>query len=271
LPRRILSVAEYWHLLSLDAPTIAGLWSWLFIHAMHLHWSFAQSMLLPIGTWLIYVGDRILDGLGTQRDTLRHRHHFYARHRARFVSLAVVVGTILAWAVLTHMNRIAFQEDLWIGSLAFLYLFAVHQWKIRFPKELATAILFACATAVPAWSRLNGHPGKIFLAPAVALFAVLCWINCAGIERWEGGHPHPSTRWASLHMRWIATAIAVLSLAAALLAPSPGLAALYAAALLSSGLLLVLDVRSGQLKPLELRIGADAALLTPLALFLFSR
>jgi hypothetical protein len=271
LPFRFPNLAKYWHLLSLDAPTVAGLWSWLFLRAMHQHWSLVQSMLLPLGTWLIYVSDRILDGLRAQDDSLRDRHHFYARHRTGFVTSATVVGAFLVWAVLTHMNRVALREDLWIGSLAFLYLCAVHQWRIHFPKELATGILFACATAVPAWSRLHGPAGKIFLAPAVVLFALLCWINCAGIERWEGGDPHPTTRWASLHLRWIASAIALLSFAAALLAPSYSVAALYVAALVSSGLLLALDVRSSRLKPLQLRIGADAALLTPLALFLFAR
>ena len=61
--------------------------------------------------------------------------------------------------------------------------------------------------------------------------------------------------------------IALFSLAAALLAPSRGLMTVYLAALLSSGLLFVLDVRSSHLSPLHLRIAADAALLTPLAFF----
>ncbi len=101
------------------------------------------------------------------------------------------------------------------------------------------AILFAAATAVPAWSRLSaGTIGKEQLAPAIIFFALLCWINCVGIEKWEGGNPHAITRWASLHLRSIVTMTALFSLAAALLAPSRGLMAVYLAALLSSGLLL---------------------------------
>ena len=83
--------------------------------------------------------------------------------------------------------------------------------------------------------------GKEQLAPAVIFFAVLCWINCVGIEKWEAGNPHATTRWASLHLRPIVTMIALFSLAAALLAPSRGLMAVYLAALLSSGLLFALD------------------------------
>jgi len=47
--------------------------------------------------------------------------------------------------------------------------------------------------------------------------------------------------------------------------------AVYLAALLSSGLLFALDTRSSRLSPLQLRIAADAALLTPLAVFPFAR
>jgi hypothetical protein len=274
LSRRFYSLAAYWHLLSLDAPSIAGTWSWFFARAMHLHLSLMQWMLLPAGTWLIYVSDRILDGLGQNgRDQLRPRHHFYARHRLLFGFVSAIMAVALSWAVLTYMNPIAFRDDLWIGGLAAAYLLAVHRSRIEFPKELATAILFASATAVPAWSRLSSAPGrgKHALILAVLLFALLCWINCAGIEKWEGGRPHRSTRWVSVHLRSIASAIAMLALVAAVLAPTRGLAALYLAALGSSGALFLLDARSSRLPAMHVRIAADAALLTPLALVAWAR
>src|SRR5271156_21025 len=37
LAQRLYNLAEWWHLLSLDAPTVAALWSWFFARAMHLH------------------------------------------------------------------------------------------------------------------------------------------------------------------------------------------------------------------------------------------
>ena len=168
------------------------------------------------------------------------------------------------------MRPEALRDDVWVGLLALLYLFAVHRLAARrLPKELAVALIFAFATAVPAWSRL--HAGKGQLAPAVIFFALLCWINCVGIEKWEGGKFNATTRWAGLHLRAIVTMIALFSLVAALLAPSRGLMAVYLAALFSSGLLFALDTRSPHLSPLQLRIAADAALLTPLALFPFAR
>jgi hypothetical protein len=275
LAQRLYSLAESWHLLSLDAPTVAALWSWFFVRAMHLRLSLIQALLLPLGTWLLYVADRILDGLRHPHgDRLRERHHFHARHRTAFLGAASFLAVLWIWFIVTRMRPEAFRADSWIGLFALLYLLAVHCRTPGLPKELAVGILFAAATAVPAWSRLNGGSslGKEQLAPAILFFALLCWINCVGIDKWEGGnHPHALTRWAGLHLRLIVTMIALFSLAAALLAPSRGLMAVYLAALLSSGLLFALDVRSSHLSPMHLRIAADAALLTPLALFPFTR
>jgi hypothetical protein len=286
LAQRLYNLVEWWHLLSLDAPTVTALWSWFFARAMHLHMPPLQALLLALGTWLLYVADRILDGLRPQQgELLRARHHFHARHRTAFLWAASLLVLLLAWSVFTRMRPEALRDDSWIGVFALLYLFAVHRGTSTpwLPKELAVAILFAAATAVPAWSRLSagrlgsagGGLGKDQLAPAVVFFALLCWINCVVIEKWEAGpqpvrgKPHPTTRWASLHLRPIVTMIALFSLAAALRAPSRGLTAVYLAALLSSGLLLALDARSTHFSSLHLRIAADAALLTPLALFPF--
>jgi hypothetical protein len=280
LARRLSNLAKWWHLLSLDAPTVAALWSWFFARAMHLHLPFFQApLLLALGTWLLYVADRILDGLRQRQGDLRERHHFHARHRTAFLWAASLLLVVLAWFVVTRMPPEALRDDSWIGVFALLYLFAVHRMTNHgsapwLPKELAVAMLFAAATAVPAWSRLGTRNGiglgREQLAPAVAFFAMLCWINCVSIEKWEAGDPHSTTRWASLHLRQIVTMIALFSLAGALLAPSRGLMAVYLAALLSSGLLFALDARSSHFSALHLRIAADAALLTPLAFFPFA-
>jgi hypothetical protein len=270
LARRFYNLAHWWHLLSLDAPTVAAVWAWFFARAMRLHMPIFPALLLALGTWLLYVADRILDGL-RKDELLRERHHFHARHRTAFLVAASVLFVLLAYYVVTRMRPAALRDDLYIGVFALLYLLAVHRPAApsRLPKELAVAILFAAATAVPAWSRISA--GKEQMAPAVIFFALLCWINCVGIEKWEGGDPHPSTRWASVHLRSIVTMIALLALAAAVFAPSSGLTMVYLAALLSSGLLFALDMRSTRLSPLHLRIAADAALLTPLAVFPFAR
>jgi hypothetical protein len=271
--QRLANLATWWHLLSLDAPTVAALWAWFFAHAMHLHFTPLQAFPLAFATWLLYVSDRILDGLyPVNTQLLRERHHFHARHRLAFLLAGSLLLAFLAWAVATRMRPEALRDDLFLGLATLVYLFAVHhRHSPRLPKELAVAILFASATAVPAWSRLGAWPGKEQLAPAVLFFAGLCWINCVGIEKWESGQVHVTTRWAGLHLRAIVTIIALFSLAAALCAPTRGLMAVYLSAVLSSALLFVLDARSKHWSPLHLRIAADAALLTPLALLTVGR
>ncbi len=278
--------AEWWHLLSLDAPTVAGLWSWFFARAMHLRVPMLTALLLAGATWLFYVADRILDGLRTGYTELRERHIFHARHRRRFILAALVVAGPLLWLVLTHMTPAAIWEELLLAFFALLYLLFVHagngsgllgrpHW---LPKEMAVGILFAAATAAPAWSRLTVYPDlvKARLAQAVILFAVLCWINCVAIEKWEAGNrmplgtrpgarAHASTRWAATHLRPVVSLIAIFFIVAAGLAPTPNLTAVYLAGLLSSCLFLALDTRHSLFYPLFLRIAADAALLTPVA------
>ena len=248
---------------------------------MHLHLPLLPALLLGAGTWLLYVADRVLDGLRLEGSgLLRERHHFHARHRTAFVTAAFLLSLPLAWCACTRMRADALLDNLCIGTFVVVYLLVVHRGGrvalSRLPKEVAVAAIFAAATAVPAWSRLSVRREQ--LIPAVAFFALLCWVNCVGIDKWEAlaiaplsVRAHATTRWAGLHLRSIVTIIALFAVAAALLAPSRGLMAVYLAAMLSSGLLYVLDSLSSRLPALPLRIAADAALLTPLAFVPFAR
>ena len=286
---RRYNFVERWHLLSLDAPTVAALWSWLFARAMHLRMPLLSILLLATATWLLYVADRILDGLRLGQTELRERHIFHARHRRAFVLTALIFAVLLVWMIFTHMYSQALKDDLFLSVFALLYFFFVHA-SSRFghiprpgwmPKELVVGIIFAAATAVPTWSRMGKYSDldKARLVEAILLFAMLCWINCVAIEKWETGWPvalesstfpavHRSTRWAAAHLQSIVVAIALFSLVAAWFARPSGLGEVYFAAFLSSGLFLGIDARRSLFSPLSLRIAADAALLTPMAVFL---
>lgn len=256
-------------------------WSWSFARAMRLQIPPAAPLILGIATWLLYAADRILDGLRTEHpERLRERHLFHARHRGRFLLAAIVLGTFSIWMMLHRMYARTLTDDLLLSIFALLYFSAVHlassfagrrstQW---LPKELAVGAIFAAAAAIPAWSRLGvlSNIPRAWLVMAVVLFGLLCWINCVAIEKWEAGNrgtgsAHISTRWAAQHLAEIAIGIGGMSVAAAWLAPTRGLMALYLASLLSSGFLLALETRRSRFSPLTLRIAADAALLTPLA------
>lgn len=294
-------VLHYWHLLSLDAPSVATLWAFSFARALHLALPAASLLLLFAGTWLLYIADRILDGLRQNDARLRERHLFYIRNRAAVLAAAIPVSIFLAWLIFAHMLPAARRDDLILFTAAAAYFCCVHLRAAKierwFPKELIVALIFASATAVPAFARIAPSPARtsVFHAAAIAnhspvvlpilatLFAALCWLNCVSIEKWENlaGPVRPTqsqypqaqvtdhtTRWGQRHLRAISVAITLSALAAAalLLRSNPAAAALCFAASLSSAILLALD--RAPLATFHLRIAADAALLTPLALLL---
>jgi hypothetical protein len=179
------------------------------------------------------------------------------------------------------MSANARYEDTVLFSAALLYLVLVHKPRTRqtswLPKELAVGIVFAAATAVPAWSRLSSglHSERPALFPAVALFAALCWLNCVAIERWENltptGHlqshdTHSTTRWVADRFQPVTLSLAVISaaVASAAITSNPETLPLYLAVTTGALCLTAIDVFREKLSSIHLRVAADAALLTPL-------
>jgi hypothetical protein len=267
--------------------------------ALGVHLPLSSPLLLAIGTWLVYVADRILDGLlAGSSSSLRERHFFYARHRRAFLIAAIPAGLLLLWLILTRMNRAARHEDVAVFGVALLYFCAIHahgpaaeRW---LPKELAVGVVFAVATAVPAWSRLplaqdvrmDGPGGcRPVLALMVLFLAALCWLNCVAIEKWErkgdGGRvlgaqlrlagessgPHRTTLWAQRHLRALTGGLALaatLAAGAALLTgPYSASLAIFLACAVTGVCLLALDHQHASLSAFSLRIAADAAMLSP--------
>ncbi len=250
---------------------------------MHIDLPWHAPLLLALGTWLVYVADRILDGYHRDPTTpLRQRHLFHARHRKAFLVAAVAAAGILIWLICARMTANVRHEDTILFAAAMLYFFLVHKpgpgSKHWLPKELAVGAVFAAATAVPAWSRLD--TGRAALFPAVVVFAAICWLNCVAIERWENLSPngqlqspgaHQSTRWTAKHLSSAAIALAALSglIATALML---GLGSenyrktmpIYLATLTAALVLALADRRRDDFSRLHLRIAADLALLTPL-------
>ena len=265
-------IAVYWHLLSLDAPSVAALWSWSFARVAHVALPPFAPLLLAVGTWLVYVADRLLDGM-SRHHQLRERHYFYVRHRRLFLLAGTFVCPVFTWIVFTRMAPDVRREDSAIFALAMLYFLLVHmrgrQVETWLPKELAVGALFAAATAVPAWARITGY--NFLLASSVILFAILCWLNCVAIENWERRDsdavevPHRTTLWAGRHLQLLAMATALIAATLAFAVPvSRALFALYLASASSALLFFWLARSERRLTTTQLRIAADAALLTPL-------
>lgn len=266
---RFAALPVYWHLLSLDAPTVAVLWAWSLAHAVRVSASVSSLAVLGIGTWLIYVADRLLDGRGTaRRIELRERHFFHARHaRALLIAGAAAYAALLFF--ITRMPAADRRADTCIFAGVVLYSALVHQRlvRMRFPRELVVGVVFACACAVPAWPGADDLRSE--LVALTAVFAALCFLNCGAIHAWE----RPTQeRWSRVTLLALCVALAAIGVSFTMRTMEGVRLAL--ALLASALLLLALDrdqLRASRktdagLSPLALRILADAALLTPLLL-----
>lgn len=271
---RFAFIPVTWHLLSLDAPTVAVLWAWSLARAVGVHPAATTLAVLGAGTWLIYVADRLLDGHaagrapGMARD-LRERHYFHARHRRALLIAGAAVCAALVFLI-TRMPAAELREDAWIFAAVAAYSVVVHQpfVRVRFPRELIVGLVFACACAVPAWAAAGELRTQLIALTAV--FAALCFLNCSAIHAWE----QPQRRWPRVTLLALCVAVAAIGVTITM-RTTEGIR--LGVALLASALLLFAldrDQRRGlrkrapgaALSALALRILADAALLTPLLL-----
>ena len=126
---------------------------------------------------------------------------------------------------------------------------------------------------LPALTRISAHAGAptlILLAPLlipVGFFALLAWLNCHAIDRWEAD-PHSAATQRVLPFAAL-LALAGLLLAALLLNTQPRSAALLATGSAAALLLALLHKLHTRLTPIALRAAADLVLLTPVFLLAF--
>lgn len=260
--------------LSLDAPAVAVLWQLLFAESFHVRLGAGVTVLLALVVWLIYVADRLLDALGSPPDDAEAmRHSFYRRHLWLFL-FPVCGGPVLAaWLALTQLDVRIFSDGVIILLAVGVYLLIVHlvsprrQWLL--PKEMLVGILFAAGTCFPVWQGMTESSTMLVLP--CALFAALCWMNCAAIEyaewnRLRGrrfGLPHPWTV-------WMGKRFTLLSLVAAAIAATymiSGYGHLHwqipAAELLSALAFTLIRYKEKSLSIDQFRVLVDVALFTP--------
>jgi hypothetical protein len=264
-----------WHLASLDAPSVAAAWSLGFAWALGVRLPFWVPVLLALGTWAVYIGDRLLDGRAALRSgnlhRLRERHFFHWRHRRILAPLAIVAAAIAAAIIFDLMPAGAREHNSVLGVAALAYFSGVHRSQTSsastrpvISKEFLVGILFTAGCALPALSRLSpatfGRPLWSILA-ACLFFAALAWMNCSAIERWESAKPPGHIAIGSSML-----ALAGLALAILLYPIRLQLTALLAAGSASAFLLAMLDRLRGRFTPLALRAAADLVLLTPFLL-----
>ncbi len=290
-PRTRLSQANplhLWHLLSLDAPTVATLWTAFIARSFRVPLPAVVLVAMFLMVWFLYAADRLLDAhplhhQPTRVTDLERRHLFHHRHRRAFLTALSLVVVALA-ALIPHLPAAALPLFLVLGTLLAGYFVLIHavSGANRLPKEIAVGLFFSAAIFIPTLASLphsvfspasssilstlhgSADPRLALLPPAV-LFAAVCCLNCLSIYAWEHPHasqpttPHCLTQAASHHRRALATAILLSAWLYAFLAHTSAGVAIG----LSSLALRALDQQRIRLSSLSLRAAADLALLTP--------
>jgi hypothetical protein len=274
----------FWHLTSLDAPTVAVVWALAFAHATGVQLPLWVPAILALCAWSVYIGDRLLDAyraMRTVRDLkmqpktgdLRPRHHFHWKYRRILLPLSIT-SAVAAFALIVHFMPLAARERNSVLAVAALaYFTSVHSpWRprtawFRVPKELLVGILFTAACALPVWARLPANlPGRFLLLYPVSAFMALAWLNCHAIEVWESGISQSSRQVTRLALGFCGITLITAGIAAGL--RQPHAAALLTTAALAAALTAWLDWKARRIAPTTLRALADIVLLTPLLLLL---
>ena len=251
-----------WHLFSLDAPTVAVVWTAFFARVSHSAVPAGELLALFLAVWLLYVADRLLDARSATPDAfeLQPRHTFHQLHRrALLIASALAASALLPLTL--HLPTPDLHLDLALAAALALWFLLIHRLAPArtLPKELTTGLFFAAATLAPTLIR---RPSTALVADAL-LFAALCTVNGLAITAWEA-YPLSTTR---AH-RQLSGALIALALAAFSLAVLTHNLSLLAVALAAAGLLLLHTARA-RLHPTTLRALADLSLLTPILLWPF--
>lgn len=184
---------------SLDAVAVALVWQIVLALGCCDRWpTVAESTVLALTVWLVYVADRLLDASMIRLDrphTLRHG--FHARHAKRFLVAWIVILVIDVSIALMFLSGVQTRVGLVASTLVTIYLAIVHFGKSargikskmsqpsRFRwngKELLIGIVFAFGVALPVWCdwlethRVDLVSAVISVSLAAILFASNCWI-----------------------------------------------------------------------------------------------
>jgi len=307
IPARAASPLALWHLLSLDAPAVAALWTWFVARAFHVSLPLASPVAMALAVWILYAADRLLDArllnarsvnawpwgqaklIAFPQERLEARHLFHHLHRPAFLS--AIVAAALALALLLPALNPAAIRLYWIeGALLAGWFLVLHATRSahRLPKEIAVGLFFSAAVFIPTVAR--SHSLRLQILPSAALFAALCSLNCLFIYAWEHGDPgsanretrhasacppHATTRIALAHLTALNVTLTSSAVVLAILHSLPVAAAderlVPCACAVSAALLLLLHRLRQRLSRTHLRAAADLALLTPLLMLPFLR
>ena len=267
------------NLLSLDAPTVALAWLYVFARSWGVDYHPWQAYAaLGLAVWSVYAFDRVLDCLiRGEASALEERHRFHYRHRRLFlVGSALAMGTAVVIALCAMPVEVV-RYALIIGVLvAVFFSLAVFsnpaEGEIPYAKNVIAGVVFALGTAVAA---------HIYL-PALGLFdllgsrqwicfAVLCVLNITAIDLWEhAASSNDSEQGAAdeLALTFPLALLGAATLVFAVMDKEGATRPFFYSILISAGLLQIINRSRSRFSIGALRVLADAAMLVPIPVFL---
>lgn len=282
---------QFWHLLSLDAPTVAVTWALAFAWATRVTLELWVPILLALITWAVYLADRIIDAYFALRagrlSCLRERHIFHWRHRRVFAVIAATASAAAACIVFRLMPFAAREHNLVLAVAALGYFSGVYLRRNLpelFPfsllrrrslgnlpiNQFSVGLIFTTAVTLPIWTRVlrRGHfalgPAALGpLAVASVFFVLLGWLNYWAIGGWESGQQRTRIHAAAMLLGQVGLGVGCL-----VAFVDVRLAGLVGVGALSALMLAALDRGRDRLTPLTLRAAADLVLLMPAVLLL---
>ncbi len=260
------------HLLSLDAPLVALAWQDWWSRSEGTPLPGSRRLILGLGVWMIYLADRLADtARGLPGDAATARHQFARARRTPLLVLTALCGAVLAGLAPWTLSAGQFGGGLGLLAAAGVYFWLIHRrssqsWTARLPKEGVVGGMFALGTAFFALCRPT--PPTRPLVVAVALFGIVCFLNCALITSWERNVCDQRDPFSFLNAfpRLAAHGLRSMCWLLAGVAGAAGLAThttIFLPVVSGALALGVLDRWHRRIAPDALRFLADAVLLTP--------
>jgi hypothetical protein len=172
--------------LAADTVLIAIFWQSLVAEVFDIQLEHCHRILLGAAVWLGYVADRVLDGFQITDRVCSARHSIAFRYREILFFAWIVV---LFLAVCFAFHALHFRELYKCFLLAILCGFnslinAFDKFgNFLIPKELRTALLFACGVFL--FVELGLPAFTIWSWAAFLSFASLCFANCCYVASWD--------------------------------------------------------------------------------------
>lgn len=269
----IPSLLTWPNLIGLDAPIVAVCWQEMFARVLGVKLPWVIHLVLGLSTWCIYLADRILDVIRTKNRMATSRHHFTQRHLSKMIVWLIIISICNLSLIILHVPcKLLFSGFITLGMVAFYYCIRLTRLKhfiTLIPREWMCGMLFAlgCVIAPQSYAS-DSWMQNTNLILAVIMFGMICSANCIMISVWE----MKSDAFVA-DISIVKTHRDLLPYMSLVLVGLGTISAIFAcyfqwepffATGLSAIMLLTTQHYQKRLSSMQLRVLADAALLTPI-------